>query len=837
MVCPKCGSIFSGEEKFCINCGTLLEQEKNEENNFINNEKIEENISEKKPKKKKIVAIVLLLIIICVLVSGIVIIIKNKLVSKYGNTSQKSEISYTYAENNIPKFIDGSYSTDKITSSSDVLKSLENIKDEMKFSDISKELKLASEETSENITYYRFNQIYKDIPVYNQNIIVAVDKNGSIISLSGYYIPNINIDVNPKKTDEEINKIVSDDIGENSKIISSQLNIMASNNSQRLVFVVDASSNTNALEYLIDASSGKILSKVDVFESASNYSYTGLGLNNKTYTINLEEYFDLTLGAKNKYKFYDASRKIVVQDYRLIGPMLSNLLSAIPGTSPVIVDITDGKIDYSNEAEKTFIESAVTTMANYETIYDYYKNVLGRDSFDNRGSKIQINLGVSASTFSNKDLNNAFWSSMTNQMYIGDWNGKSFSSCLDVLSHEFTHGVISFTSNFAHVTKEEDSDKAFETGALNEGYSDVLGHLIEGKNWTMAENIQALRDAINPEDYKDPSVKGGKYYYPDGYLTDGRTLEQFLKDNNLENVTDYDKGGVHENANVVVHAAYLMYDAGAFKSREEMAKVWYNSLFILSSYSNFEDCALAVIKTAKNLGLSDESVSKIEKAFMDTKMLENKNFILKGIVSSANEKLRDVSIKIYDYNINSLIKTIKTDKNGEFNLELSTGMYKVVASKKGFNEMSITTNVKGNSTLNISLASSKKGADKSNIINSCKGSTCVSVTIYFLDNDDTNKLNENYEIYSIDKGSKIDAKQIVDYANKILKSNMLSTDGKSFYVTASGLQMEFGWYYKGTDNKFDFNLPINEDISIEMKMFDGLIDDNFIKDFSSLFYN
>lgn len=60
-----------------------------------------------------------------------------------------------------------------------------------------------------------------------------------------------------------------------------------------------------------------------------------------------------------------------------------------------------------------------------------------------------------------------------------------------------------------------------------------------------------------------------------------RTLEQFLKDNNLTYVTDHDKGGVHTNSNVVSHAAYLMYESGAFSSREEMAKVWYNSLLML----------------------------------------------------------------------------------------------------------------------------------------------------------------------------------------------------------------------------------------------------------------
>ena len=155
-------------------------------------------------------------------------------------------------------------------------------------------------------------------------------------------------------------------------------------------------------------------------------------------------------------------------------------------------------------------------------------------------SKIIINLGVTSQTFSKEDLNNAMWCTLTNQMYIGDWNGKSFSASLDVLGHEFTHGVVSYTAGFAGAAKEK--DKAFEAGALNEGYADIIGNLIEGKNWTMAENNETLRSAANPESYENPSEKGGKYYYPDGFLK-GRTIEQFLADNNLEYVTDYDKGG------------------------------------------------------------------------------------------------------------------------------------------------------------------------------------------------------------------------------------------------------------------------------------------------------
>ncbi len=844
MFCKNCGTQNTDNSDFCMNCGASLNNENITNITKIINEippiqqqQFNNNVKNVQPKKdKKAILIIMGIIIIVLIVILVLWFMKKRNNNNYGSTNQKSEISYSYSEGNIPKFIDGSFSSDTINSSEDVLKVLENIKDEMKFKDVSEELKLISEETNEDMTYYKFEQIYNNVPVYKQNIIVIVDKHGKINGLSGYYIPNIDVDVNPKTSKEDIETKIKNILGEDPVIMSNELYVWAEYESQSLIYVVKGYSSTNADEFIVDANTGEIITETSVFDYSSTYSYTGTGMDNKSYTINLEEYFDLLGGAKNRYNFYDPERKISIADYRLIGPAFSTLASAIPGTTPIVVDIKNGKIDMTWENE-TFIQSAITTMANYETIYDYYKNVLGRNSYDNKGSKIIINLGVTASTFSKEDLNNAMWSSLTNQMYIGDWNGKSLSASLDVLAHEFTHGVVAFTANFASTAKKEDRNKAFETGALNEGYADVLGHLIEGKNWTMAESNEILRSAANPGFYKNPSIKGGEHYYPDSYLTNGRTLEQFLKDNNLTYVTDHDKGGVHTNSNVVSHAAYLMYEAGAFSSREEMAKVWYNSLLMLSSYSNFEDSALAVIKAAKNLGLSDESIYKITKAFQDTKMLESKDFSLKGTIISGTEKLKNVDVEIYSYSDDNLITTTTTNEKGLYETKLPTGIYKIKVIKKDFEEYTTTVIIKGDTTLDIELASTKVAKDTDNLKKVCKTSNCVNFTIYFLEGNEQSKLKEKYETYAVEKGTVMDANIIVDAVNKMFKSKFLSSDGKSFYMTMGEFQVEFGWYYKDTDTKFDWSQPITEDTEIEMKLFNGLFDNDTFINIDSWFKN
>lgn len=802
MRCKKCNHFININEKFCPNCG----------------------------KKIGFLILAIVLIIICLLVF-FSLFSKNKKKKAYDLVGTSTSISYSYSDDHILKSIDGRFSKQLIHSSSDVLTALESIKDKIGFKDATKEFVLLSEETSEGITYYKYNQVYKGTPVLYQNIIVSVDQNKNILGYSGYYIPNIQVDVVPKKSAEEIEKNIKKHLGKNSNIVSNTLSIWADIKQYTLVYNILGYSDSKAVICIVDANTGEILSEESVFEAGTTYSYTGMGMDNKTYKISLEKHFDV-IGMKNRYRFYDRERKISIVDSRKLGYIDAQLLPTLllpnyeSRINSMVVDIVDNQIDTTLHGE-SFVQNAITTMANYEKIYDYYKNVLGRDSYDNKGSKIIVNLGVTESTGSSKDLNNAFWSRLTNQMYIGNWKGKSLSASLDILAHEFTHGVISKTANFALQAKKADKNKAFETGALSEGYADVLGSLVEGKNWTIAEDNEIVRSASNPEAYENPSVKGGKYYYPDGYLTDGRTLKQLLKEHDLEFVVDFDNGGVHQNANVVSHAAYLMYKNGAFQNRKEMAKVWYNSLFSLSSYSNFEDCALAVMKTAKNLGLNEASLYQITKAFQDTKMLQNKYVPIHGSVKSGDEKLKKVQVKVYSYKDGSEIKTLLTNESGEYKLELPMGTYRIEFKLQGFETYETVVVVQGDTTLDVVLAYQ---IEEGNMLkNACKTEKCHNFTIYFLESDAQNKLKEIHETYSVDSGTTVDANVIVDSVNHIFGNKFLTMEGQSFYMTVGDFKVEYAWYYKDTDTKFDWNKPIDQDIEIEMKLMNGLLDnDTFI---------
>lgn len=642
-------------------------------------------------KKKVIIAISCILVALLV-IGGIWFFTKGKEDEKLKLSPQAltaDNLNVALNEDGVPTYITGEISDTKVTDEETALEVVEGIKDVLMMSgDVSDELYLLESNEVGDITYYELQQKYAGYDVYGAEITLSVDKDGKVLGVNGSYIPGISISTYSLLGEDEIKEKLNSVYGVDTTYHSLEKYVYVdSSNNDYMIYSVILYNSSGLYEVLVNAKNGEILDEYNLYDGA-NYVYTGKGLNDVEYTVNLNEAKSLT--GDISYEFYDSSRDIMIVDARGIGTDLLGILttSLVSSSTPMVVRMENGQLTYANGSEGAieFVNSAVTAMAFYEDIYDYYYNVLGRSSYDNKGGKIVVNIGVYQKTdlfFGKNYMVNACWLSLNNQMYIGvSSDGRSYSASKDVLAHEFTHGVIAHTSNFKDT---KDKMAANETGALNEGYSDVLGSLIEGENWTIAENNVTLRDLANPSTYNQPSEKGGEYYFPDGYLK-GRTMEEFLKANNIEDLYCDDKcdnGGEHTNSTVVSHAAYLMYENGAFKNREEMAKVWYNSLFLLSSYSDFEDAAYAVIQAAVNLGLAEDKIEIIKDAFYETKMLADEYHDLSGVVTNDDDKPIEGVLVTAVNKLNVHVKfEAYTDKDGKYSFdELPEGKYDVVFDK------------------------------------------------------------------------------------------------------------------------------------------------------------
>ena len=165
-----------------------------------------------------------------------------------------------------------------------------------------------------------------------------------------------------------------------------------------------------------------------------------------------------------------------------------------------------------------------------EKTYDFYKNFFGRNSIDNNGFPLRSYVHYSTNYF------NAFWDG--SRMFYGDGsstNGYKPLTSLDVCGHEITHGLTTFTANLNY---------SYESGALNEGFSDIFGTAIEafakGRtgiainstkwNWTLGEDFgKVIRNMSNPKAYSNPDTYKGSYWAKGGL----------------------DNGGVHTNSGVL----------------------------------------------------------------------------------------------------------------------------------------------------------------------------------------------------------------------------------------------------------------------------------------------
>ena len=249
---------------------------------------------------------------------------------------------------------------------------------------------------------------------------------------------------------------------------------------------------------------------------------------------------------------------------------------------------------------------AVSSHANAVAVSDFMHTVLMRNNIDDRGGvmKSTINCVVADASPGPKQWVNAFWNGQ--QMVYGQvLRGnelRSLSANLDVVAHEMFHGVTDSTSRLEY---------AFQSGALNESYSDIFGTIVANRgnddprtwDWLLGERLlpgdKPFRDLSDPARFGQPA-----------HMDDFRVLP---------NTRGGDWGGVHVNSGIHNKAAFNLLTAeenGALAlTVTEVAAVFYLALTQrLSRTSQFADSRRAVVASARTLFRTlpaDQQASKI----------------------------------------------------------------------------------------------------------------------------------------------------------------------------------------------------------------------------------
>ena len=213
------------------------------------------------------------------------------------------------------------------------------------------------------------------------------------------------------------------------------------------------------------------------------------------------------------------------------------------GTALKTTDFTDADnnwtaAEFNNAA---FDNAALDAHWGVSSTYDYFKNNHNRNSYNNAGAALKSYVHYSSA------YENAYWSG--SEMVYGD-GASTFAplTSLDVTAHELGHGVCEYSANLVY---------SRESGAINEGLSDIWGSVVENafaptkQNFLIGEDITKvspyyLRSMSNP--------KSGLNGQPDTYLgTNWKAATSSCTPSQSN-----DQCGVHYNSGVLNHFFYIL---------------------------------------------------------------------------------------------------------------------------------------------------------------------------------------------------------------------------------------------------------------------------------------
>lgn len=361
--------------------------------------------------------------------------------------------------------------------------------------------------------YYKFSQNYQDLPVFGQELVVQVGPSGDPLLVAGNFESSINLSTSP--TLEGSNAVLGalsqgtqEDapIGPVAMLEAPKLTVYIDGNTPPILTyraVVDYTSNSGQHkdQVFVDANTGNMVATIPMLHTA---------FTEKLYTLN---------------------QKCITGS------------TDLPGTA-----VAAGTDAHTRGADKN------TTMT-----YWFYKNFLNRDSIDNKGllMKASVHAKFQGST-GTCDGQNAFFDNTSMGVVFGEGSADMNTppAAPDVVAHEFTHGVTFKTSNLTYKN---------ESGALNEGMSDIFGSTAEA--WAASGGTSTGNPSGGIVPNSNTWIVGDAMAAASNIkfkrFMNNPTKDGNSKDNYTERYTGTgDNGGVHINSGILNLAYYLLAQGG-----------------------------------------------------------------------------------------------------------------------------------------------------------------------------------------------------------------------------------------------------------------------------------
>lgn len=556
---------------------------------------------------------------------------------------------------------------------------------EMNLFDISDTFPFAYSRSNEYFDVYTMQQYHDGIEVYGREIKMTTDKAGNLLSVNGNPAKLNNFDTTVTLSEDDAYEYLEKYIKSEYQLTTDDVSIdylgrkigFDENDEPAMGYMFEVGPsylNFPCKTLLIDANFGNVISTTNLF---------GFDMVTRTFggDIKGSESVELDLYEKDNdpgwYYLMDTNRNITLYY----------------GDSKLDLDNPEQRAQFTDVVlMETPRADAIYALANMESIYDFYYNTFSRLGNDNMGSeysmylKIGIKDGGSVSDFWTKVYElNVFGTNAMGGINRMGFVGSDGTRELDVMGHEFAHGVI---HNDSGITGAGDDYK--QSGAIDEGLADLFGEFAE--------------------DYHDDKLLNGTCNWI--YGKDTRYISEPSKDESaVVDAIAYGNGKERHNASYITsYSAYLMtqgINGTEALTNEDLARLYYNSLNQLNSGCTFmefrkkiEDTALAMNKNTNFIG--PLTMIKSDEVKKDGKLTDSQwesvvdSFDRVGIersydhslVNNAVIQVIDVNNRPYDnyhLEINKLNDgTIVVDE------DIKTNSYRLPALDKGFYEFVLT---------------------------------------------------------------------------------------------------------------------------------------------------
>ena len=471
-------------------------------------------------------------------------------------------------------------------------------------------------------THQRMVQYYAGLPVHSGEIARQLD-GGLTVSVFGQLYDGIDIDPIPTLSPDAARQVIETAAGGPlNPATSPALTVLPlDGGAHALVYDATVYAGGESRRYFVDAHDGSIVDQYSVILTQGTVG-TGLGVNGDRKKIAVTP-----LGGQ--FVADDSLRPVPLATYDMAGR--TDRVGRVLNGSVVLAPI-----DLAADPDNAWADPAsVDGHVHSGWTYDYFFRAFGFQAVDGNNLRI-ISLVHPADradfpSASSRDVFlfylNAFYcpgcgSDGKGLLVYGEGlpEGEKFlgsridyfSGALDIVAHEVTHAVTFFTSRL---------EARGVPGALNEGFSDIMGTAAEFFFQPPGDGVLQA-DYLIGEDILEPLLAGLS-----------RSLEDPARFGDRDHIsklfTDFaDNGGVHTNSTIASHAFYLAVEGGTNRTSgisvngvgrprlQEVAEAFFRGFaFLLPSDATFALARSATLQSAQDLDPTGELRNAIANAW------------------------------------------------------------------------------------------------------------------------------------------------------------------------------------------------------------------------------